>query len=226
MTAEFSALAIETSTEACSVAACAGDRISMREYASSQTGSRHIFELINEILDEIRQSLQSLDCVAFGCGPGGFTGLRVGAAVTQSLAFGASLSVVRASSLAVMAAGAIRKHDVSLVAPCLDARMGEAYLAVYRADEQDVVRVEFEDSLVDPQTFELDSRQNVYAVGPGWGAFPSLRERNAGQIADSDMELMPSARDLLTVARQRFQSGQTIRAEAALPNYIRDKVTQ
>ncbi len=71
MTAEFSALAIETSTEACSVAACAGDRISMREYASSQTGSRHIFELINEILDEIRQSLQSLDCVAFGCGPGG-----------------------------------------------------------------------------------------------------------------------------------------------------------
>jgi tRNA threonylcarbamoyladenosine biosynthesis protein TsaB len=226
VTAEFSALAIETSTDACSVAACSGGRFSIREYASSQTGSRQIFQLINETLDEIRLSLQSLDCIAFDCGPGAFTGLRVGAAVTQSLAFGASLSVVRVSSLAVIAVGAIRKHDVSLVASCLDARMGEAYLAVYRADERDVVRMDLEDSLVDPQTFELDSRQIVFAAGPGWGAHPSLRDRNARRIADSDIELMPSARDLLTVAGKRFQSGETIRADVALPNYIRDKVTQ
>lgn len=226
MTAEFSALAIETSSDACGVAACAGDRFSMREYASSQTGSRHVFQLIHEILGEVGQTLQSLDCVAFGCGPGGFTGLRIGAAVAQSLAFGASLPVVRVSSLAVMAAGAIRKHGAVLIAPCLDARMGEAYIGVYRADEQRVIQVEFKDSLVDPETFQLDAPQAVYAAGPGWGAFSSLRDRNAHQIADSDTELMPSAQDLLTVARKRFKSGETIRAEAALPNYIRDKVTQ
>jgi tRNA threonylcarbamoyladenosine biosynthesis protein TsaB len=226
VTAEFSALAIETSTEACSVAACSGGLFSIREYASSPTESRQVFQLINETLNEIGLPLQSLDCIAFDCGPGAFTGLRVGAAVTQSLAFGASLSVVRVSSLAVIAVGAIRKHGVALVASCLDARMGEAYLAVYRADERDVVRMELEDSLVDPQTFELDARQRVYAAGSGWAAFPSLCDRNARLIADSDIELMPSAQDLLTVARKRFQSGETIRADAALPNYIRDKVTQ
>ncbi len=226
MIADFNALAIDTSTEVCSIAACAGDRIGIREYPSSRTGSRHVFQLIHETLGEVGQTLHSLDCIAFGCGPGGFTGLRIGAAVAQSLAFGASLSVVRVSSLAVMAVGAIRKHGASVVSPCLDARMGEAYLAVYRADEQEVIQVEFEDALIDPLVYDLQTSGKVFAAGPGWGAFPSLRERNAHRIAAGDTGLLPSAQDLLTVARRRFQAGETIRPEAALPNYIRDKVTQ
>lgn len=226
MSANFSALAVDTSTELCSIAACSGDRLVCREYASSQTGSRHIFELIGEILQEVEQTIQSLDCIAFGCGPGGFTGLRIGAAVTQSLAFGARLPVVRVSSLALIAAGAIRKHDVSLVAPCLDARMGEAYLAVYRADGTESMKIELSDSLVDPQDFRLESSEPVFAAGPGWEAYESLVNINSSRISGSDVTVMPSARDLLTVAQKRFQAGDTISAEAAVPNYIRDKVTQ
>jgi len=226
MTGEFSALAIETSTDVCSLAACAGDRLSVREYASSRTRSRDIFGLIHEMLDEIAEPLGALDCITFGCGPGGFTGLRVGAAVTQSLAFGISVPVVRVSSLAVLAAGAMRKHGVPLVAACLDARMDEAYLAVYRAEEKDVISAELDDCLVDPERFELESPQPIFAAGPGWSAFPSLTGRHESGFAGHDFDLTPAARDLLTIARQRFQSGRTISAQSAVPNYIRDKVTQ
>jgi tRNA threonylcarbamoyladenosine biosynthesis protein TsaB len=225
MSRGFSALAIETSTEVCSVAACAQDRVSFREYASARNGSRDIFELIRETLEEVGQSLPSLDCIAFGCGPGGFTGLRVGAAVAQSLAFGASLPVVRVSSLALIAVGAMRKHGASLIAPCLDARMGEAYFAIYRAADG-LPRLEVDDCLVDPKKFQLEAGEPFFAAGPGWGAYPEFAERNTSRISGRDPGLVPSAQDLLTVARQRFYSGGIIPAEEALPNYIRDKVTQ
>jgi tRNA threonylcarbamoyladenosine biosynthesis protein TsaB len=226
MTAEFRCLAVETATGMTSIAACDGDRVSVRRGTSSRGGARDIYQLVQEALEEAGLKLQALDCIAYGCGPGGFTGLRVGAAVTQALAFGASVPVCRVSSLAVLAAGAIRKHRAPLVAPCLDARMGEAYLALYRDRGQQIIGPELEDCLVDPAAFVVEPGEPFLAAGPGWAAYPDLRDRHAARMVFEDFDLLPSAEDLLFVARHHFESGQVVRAEDATPNYIRDKVTQ
>ena len=95
----FKCLAIETSQPGCSVAATNGGRIGIREYGAPGEQSRRVFASVREVLDEMDLALAELDCIAFGCGPGGFTGLRIGAAVAQSLAYGAGVPVCRYSRL-------------------------------------------------------------------------------------------------------------------------------
>jgi len=225
MSGEFACLAVETATDVCSIAACVGRRSSVREYTAPEKTSRHIYEIVGEVLEEIGLNLGSLDCLAFGSGPGGFTGLRVGASVVQALAFGVSKPACCISSLATLAAGAMRKHDVTRVAPCFDARMGEVYLARYQANEDGVTKVEVVDCLADPADYDFGLVQPFFAAGPGWNAYPYFLERHADRILGCDPELRPSARDLLLPARRLYESGQTISAVEVLPNYIRDKVT-
>jgi tRNA threonylcarbamoyladenosine biosynthesis protein TsaB len=222
---EFTCLAVETATDVCSIAACVGERSSVRDYATADKMSRHIYEVVHEVLDEIGLNIGSLDCLAFGSGPGGFTGLRVGAAVVQALAFGGSKPACCISSLAALAAGAMRKYDVARVAPCFDARMGEVYIALYQVNENGVMNAEVVDCLANPDDYDFDSVQPFFAAGPGWNACPNLLERHADRILHRDLELRPSAQDLLLPARRLYESGQTIPAAEVLPNYIRDKVT-
>lgn len=223
--AEFACLAIEMATGIGSVAACVGQRISSREYTEPRMQSRKIYAGVREVLDDLQLELDALHCIAFGCGPGAFTGLRVAAAVAQALAYGVGIPVVRVSSLAALAAGAARKHGVDCSAPCLDARMGEAYLAVYRGGPAESLRAVVPEALVDPQQFTLPSEPQFFAAGPGWSAYPELVDNHAAQIVGSDFALVPSAIDVLALAADQFRDGRTIAAELALPNYIRDKVT-
>lgn len=226
MITDFKCLAVDTATERCSIAACAGAVIGKREFATSRSGSQRIYAAVRESLDEAALTLADLDCIAFGCGPGGFTGLRVGAAVVQALAYGTSTPVCRISSLATMAAGAFRQHRASLVATCLDARMGEAYFALYGFNDQGMPSARIEDCLVDPAAFQIESEHDFCAVGPGWVAYPALGDRHAQRIERRDFECLPSAVDLLVLAREHLRSGRTVPAEQALPNYVREKVTQ
>ncbi len=216
---DFKCLAIEMATGVGSVAACVGERTSSREFPEQALQSREIYSAVRDVLNDLELDLEALQCIAFGCGPGAFTGLRVAAAVSQALAYGAGIPVVNVSSLAVLAAGAARKHQVDCIAPCFDARMGEAYLAVY-FDGQTAVA----DCLVDPQNFHLPSDLHFFAAGPGWSACPDLTDNHAAQIAGMDFSLVPSAVDMLVLAAEHFHSGLTVSAEQALPNYIRDKV--
>jgi len=187
--------------------------------------SRKIYCAVREVLDELELELGALHCIAFGCGPGAFTGLRVAAAAAQALAYGAGLPVARVSSLAALATGTVRKHQVDCIAPCLDARMGEAYLAVYQGGSVDAPYAVMADALVDPQQVRLPAGQGFFAAGPGWSACPELVDNHKVQIVGSDFALVPSAIDVLALAAEQFRDGRTITAEQALPNYIRDKVT-
>ena len=109
----FRCLAIDTSTEQPSVAACQGEKIATRQFGGARE-TEQIFTHVRHVLTETDQELGDLDCIAIGCGPGSFTGLRVGVAAAQSLAFGADLPVCRLSSLAIIAFGAGRRgHGVS-----------------------------------------------------------------------------------------------------------------
>ena len=221
----FACLAIEMATGVGSVAACVGTHSSSREYAGHRMQSRDIYAGVREVLDELELELAALDCIALGCGPGAFTGLRVAAAVAQALAYGAGIPVARVSSLAALAAGAARRHHVDCIAPCFDARMGEAYLGVYTGDLSDGLSNEVADCVVDPERFRLPTDLTFFAVGPGWSACPDLVDNHAAQIIGSDFELVPSAVDILSLAAGQFREGRTVDAADALPNYIRDKVT-
>ncbi|TDJ47185.1 MAG: tRNA (adenosine(37)-N6)-threonylcarbamoyltransferase complex dimerization subunit type 1 TsaB [Gammaproteobacteria bacterium] len=221
----FSCLAIETSQPGCSVAATAGGRVATRDFAAPGEQSRRVYECVREVLDELGQTLAALNCIAFGCGPGGFTGLRIGAAVSQSLAYGAGLPVCRISSLAVLAAGAVRESGADVVAACLDARMGEAYVGIYARDVDTGLRMLLADRLVAPASFVLPDGIVALAAGGGWAVFPELLENNAGAVIDTDTARLPGAGALLELAAIEFRAGRVVSPEEALPNYIRDKVT-
>lgn len=221
----FSCLAIESANGAGSIAACTGPQKTQLDFAGESMQSRDIYAGVLAILEELELELSDLNCIALGCGPGAFTGLRVSAAVCQALAYGAGIPVVRVSSLAALAAGARRRHGVDCIAPCFDARMGEAYLAVYSVNQDGQWVPSLNDSLIDPSQFRLPPDLPVFAAGTGWSACPDLLEHHAAQIAGSDVSLEPSAVDILALAAGQYRDGLTVTAAEALPNYIRDQVT-
>lgn len=222
--ADFRCVAVETSTEVCSIAACAGGVVARRAEREGPDRSRLIYRRIREVLDELELELSALDCIAFGCGPGSFTGLRVGAAVAQALGFGAALPVCRISSLAVLARGGARRSGVEAVAPCLDARMGEIYAAAYRQTAQGL-QLMLPERVCAPEALELPGDTLFLPVGPGWLAYPQLAERLAPRLLDADPAGFPDAVDLLGLAGAAFAAGEVVGPAEALPNYLRDRVT-
>jgi len=225
VTDQIACLAVETATDHGSVAICWEGRVSVVCLPEARSSVRDIYRSINEAADQAGATLADLDCVAFGCGPGSFTGIRVAASVAQALAFGYKLPVCRISTLAVLAAGAWRQHEARRVAACLDARRHEAYLGVYTFAQDGTANPTMPDSIVDPGTYGLDGPAPVFAAGTGWASYPGFLAGQGAMIAGTDLSARPAARDLLELARLQFGRGETVGAEAALPNYIRERVT-
>ncbi|MBM5812913.1 MAG: tRNA (adenosine(37)-N6)-threonylcarbamoyltransferase complex dimerization subunit type 1 TsaB, partial [Gammaproteobacteria bacterium] len=124
-------LALDAATEACSAALLLDDRVIERFQVIGRGHAEHLLPMVDEVLAAGGMALRSLDAVAFGCGPGGFTGLRIAAGLTQGLAAGAGLPVLPVSNLAALAAAAAAAAATAQVLACLDARMGEVYWAVF-----------------------------------------------------------------------------------------------
>lgn len=190
-----------------------------------QAPSRAVFEWVHELLEETGTSLSQLDCVAFGAGPGSFTGVRVAVALAQGLGYARKLPLCPVSTLAGLAAGALRNTVADAVACCLDARLGEVYVGVYRRDVDGGVQALMDDALLNPDAVSLPERTAFLAVGPGWAAYPQLATRLQTRLIGVEPELLPSAADVARLARPRFLSGRVVSPAGALPNYLRDRVT-
>jgi tRNA threonylcarbamoyladenosine biosynthesis protein TsaB len=196
-----------------------------REIPDGKTSSRQVVQLIKELLAEGELRPGDLDCIAFGCGPGSFTGVRVATSVAQGIAYAQSLPVCRISTLAALAAAAVNSSDPLAVVSCLDARMGEAYLGVYTAGEDGIVQQQA-DQLIDPAEYRLPALPGtVVAAGHGWEVYPELLERNREAVGQLECAVWPTAASVLGLARREFFSGNTVSAVKALPNYVRDRVT-
>ncbi|MEO8443618.1 MAG: tRNA (adenosine(37)-N6)-threonylcarbamoyltransferase complex dimerization subunit type 1 TsaB [Gammaproteobacteria bacterium] len=220
----FSCLAIETATELPGLALLRGDRLALREARGLRAPSRAVFEWVRELLLETETSLGQLDCVAFGAGPGSFTGVRVAVALAQGLGFARGLPLCPVSSLATLAAGAFRNSTADTVACCLDARMGEVYLGIYRRDATAGVVALVADALLAPEAVRLPGPGSILAVGNGWTAYPELLTHLEARLVDVLPEQLPSAADLAYLARPRYLAGQIVSPLDALPNYLRDRV--
>jgi tRNA threonylcarbamoyladenosine biosynthesis protein TsaB len=222
---DFCCLAVETATDFPSLALVRGSQLAVRAAEGLQTPSRAIYTWVKELIDETGIRLDELDCLAFGAGPGSFTGVRVAAALVQALGFARQLPVVPVSTLAALAMAGCRASRTQPVACCLDARMGQVYFAVYAPDEDEGVRILREDVLLHPAEVSAAGLPSCLGAGPGWLAYPELRVRLAGVLTEVDAGLRPSAFDVARLAYPKFRRGEVVAPALALPNYLRDRVT-
>ena len=213
-------LALDLSTAACSVAIAVNDEIYEQHQIVAQQHAQLILPIIQSLLAEADLALAQLDAIAFGCGPGSFTGLRLAAGVTQGLAFGADLPVIPISSLQVLAQTAYRELHVTQVISALDARMQEVYWGAYQFDDNLMIAV-IPDSLCQPANVSMPEIGNWVGVGDAWLTYELLgsKSNNIGP------EVYPHARDLLTLATAAWAANKVVAPEQALPVYLRAKTT-
>lgn len=215
-------LAIDAATEACSVALKMGDEVISQFEVAPQQHSQKLLPFVDEILAQGGIKLSQLDAIAFGRGPGSFTGVRIGVAVTQGLAFGADLPVVGISNLAAMAQQAIVQEQAKQVVSAIDARMSEVYFAIYTNDNG-VAKLASKEIVRKPELLESADLAEAVSVGTGWQTYESvLCERFACTKTEI---VLPSAEFMLPLAEIELAAGNGVSAEQAQPNYVRDEVS-
>ena len=214
-------LALDTSTEYCSVALWRDGEIDARETLAGQRHSGLLLGMVDAILRRHALTLRDLDGIAFGAGPGSFTGLRIACGVTQGLAFGAALPVVGVSTLLALAESA----GVGRAVCCLDARMGQVYHAAYETDGLRWRTVHAPDLCAPGEVPPLPGVSPWAGIGSGFKAHrEGLERRYAGRLSAIMPDVYPHARDVARLAVPELEQGRAIAAEAAAPVYIRDKV--
>ncbi|WP_340610239.1 tRNA (adenosine(37)-N6)-threonylcarbamoyltransferase complex dimerization subunit type 1 TsaB [Xenorhabdus bharatensis] len=219
-------LAIDTATEACSVALWNDGLIEAQFEISPREHTQRILPMVESVLSKGGMKLQQLDALAFGRGPGSFTGVRIGVGIAQGLALGAELPMIGVSSLKTMAQGVFRLKNVSNVLVAIDARMGEVYWAQYTRDEQGKWSGEETESVLKPEQAQaiMSNLTGEWAIaGTGWEAYPQLLESHLSLIP-GDM-VLPHAEDMLPLADQMWKEGEATAVELAEPVYLRNEVT-
>lgn len=213
-------LALETSTEYCSVAFWQDGEIVSRCEAVGQKHSERLMTMIDELLQATGHKLQAMDAIAFGMGPGSFTGVRIACGVTQGLALGANLPVVGVCTLEALAEAS--GHDK--VIAVLDARMSEIYHAAYERAGDDWIVVS-EPCLCKPEDAPVVAGEGWFAAGSGFAVNgTALEVRYAGQLLGVDGTVVPQAAAIAALAARRLARGEGADATQALPLYLRDKV--
>ncbi len=217
-------LAIDTSTEACSAALLVdGDVCEVFELAPREHTQR-ILPMVDTLLANGETTLNQLDALVFGRGPGSFTGVRIAAGVIQGIAFGADLPVIPVSSLAAMAQGGYRETGSTKLIVAIDARIHEVYWGVYTIDNQIAVLTGRE-LVCKPEAVPVPSMANCVGIGSGWASYgDQLHERLGQTITMAKGDVYPHAQDVATLGAADFEHGKYLIPERALPVYLRDDV--
>ncbi|KRE88633.1 tRNA threonylcarbamoyladenosine biosynthesis protein TsaB [Frateuria sp. Soil773] len=216
-------LAIETATEACSVALVHGQEVIARSELAPRRHAELVLPMADALLAEAGIGRHALDAIAVGRGPGAFTGVRLGVSLAQGMALALDVPVVTVSSLAALALEA-QDEDAAILA-VIDARMGEIYAASYRRDGAGGLVPLDDERVCHPQALSLPDAAQWQVVGSGWAAYADvLRGRLTGPLQAADGACYPQARHVAELAVREFQAGRAHAPELALPVYLRDKV--
>jgi tRNA threonylcarbamoyladenosine biosynthesis protein TsaB len=221
-------LALDTATEACSVSLMVGTQRLDRYQEMERGQAELILPMVESVLAEGGVLLRELDAIAFGRGPGGFTGVRLAASVVQGLAFGAGIGVVPVSDLAAVALQA--SHALPAARSVLvanDARMKEVYWASFGVEalliSSGPERVSPPGEVLLP---EFPAGMPWLAAGRGLRAWPELAERCRASGATVFPDMLPRAAEVLALALPQVQAGQVLDPTEALPVYVRDRVAE
>ncbi len=211
-------LSIETSCEYASVALLIGDELFSQDLHGHSSHSEHLLPLIRRMLGEAGLSPSDLDAVAFGAGPGAFTGLRLACGVAQGLAMGADIGVVPVSSLAALA----QQGGPGRVLAVTDARMGEIYVAGYEIGPGLPAELR-SPSCMPPDDLVVEGSWRV--VGAALRAWPDLLPEGMPEVDVRDATLVPRATEVAHIAAAQLRAGiPSVAPELAVPIYVRDKV--
>lgn len=213
-------LALETSTEYCSVALWQDGAVVERSVLAGQKHSELLMAMLDALLKEAGVKLAQLDGIAFGMGPGSFTGVRIACGVTQGLALGANLPVAGVCTLQALAEASGKRRVIA----ALDARMGEIYHAAYEKNDGAWTTVS-EPLLCKPEDARLLKGNDWFGAGSGFAVHgEKLGERYTGQLQGVDGTAVPQAAAIAILGAAQFAQGSGVDAAEALPLYLRDKV--
>jgi tRNA threonylcarbamoyladenosine biosynthesis protein TsaB len=228
-------LAVETATEACSAALYLEGAVTERFELTPKEHTRLILPMMDSLMADAGLMPQQLDALAFGCGPGSFTGVRIAAGVIQGVALGADLPVVPVSTLAALAQDFFdnnqdkaRDESFNIVFAAMDARMGEIFWGIYRRDEQGFAELIGREAVTPVAEVEFPGSIGAgVGIGSGWGVYQQeLRARLAGRASHCETGKLPRAGAIARLGARGFARGKAVAVEQAMPVYLRDKVAK
>lgn len=216
-------IAFDTATEWCTAALWLDGEVTVREERAGQRHSDLLVPMVMDLLAEAGLSLKQIDGLAYGMGPGSFTGLRIACGVAQGLALGGEVPVLGVSTLEALAEEAWIAQGAERVVACLDARMNEVYAGLYQRHAGGWSCLTGP-VVCPPQSVPMPSAPDFLGVGTGFAAYPELLALGRQALLGVDTQLIPHARAIAQLAAPRFARGEGLPPEAAEPLYIRDKV--
>ncbi len=216
-------LAIDTATEACSVALNLDGKIKEIFELIPRQHTERVLPMVDELLLAAGLELKQLDALAFNRGPGSFTGVRVATSVVQGLGFSSNLPVIGVSSLAALAQQAVREHGASRVFASIDARMNEIYWAAYEVSDSGLQLIGDEQVT---KTENIHIQGNWFCIGSGWDSFHDEISRLPDfSVSGYAENCFPRAHDIATLAVDLYQDKSYASADRAMPAYVRNEVT-
>jgi tRNA threonylcarbamoyladenosine biosynthesis protein TsaB len=218
-------LAIDTATDTCSAALWIDGEVRERFEIAPQRQSELILPMMDALLAEAGLRPAALDALAFGRGPGSFTGVRIATGVVQGVALAADLPVVLVSTLAALAQGHLRATGCRRVLAAYDARMGEVYWAACEADDEGIMRVVGDELVVPAHAVPLADGTGWHGAGSGWAVHAEvLGRRLDARVTQIDPEARCHAQDVARIGASDCGAGRAVPAERALPVYLRDRI--
>lgn len=234
-------LAVETATEACSAALFIDGMVAERFQWAPKEHTRLILPMIDGLMAEAGLNPRDLDGLAFGCGPGSFTGVRIATGIIHGIALGADLPVVPVSTLAAIAQDFFDRHqdeaqrathktqngrvsDVAFTA--MDARMGEIFFGAYQRGERGFAELLGREAVTPAPLIEFPDRVGA-GIGSGWGVYQQeLMARLDGRVDSVETDHLPRAGAIARLGARGFELGLAVDVEQAMPVYLRDKVAR
>ncbi len=227
-------LAIDSSTEACSVALLDDDKVYKRFQLAPRKHAELLLPMVNEILKESQVELVELDAIACCVGPGAFTGLRIAVSVAQGLAFASDLPCIAVSSLETLAINALKQSQAKFCISAIDARMQEVYFAVFERVGGSGVKIIGKEGVYKPMDIDLKewkidskllSKSEIVLIGNGWSEYEfndSINQLSCTLLNNQ----FPNAKDMLLIAKTYLKSNKLLKPEELQPIYIRNNVAK
>ena len=234
-------LAIDTATEACSAALYINGEVTTQYQLAPREHSRLILKMIDSLLLEANLSVNRLDAIAFGQGPGSFMGLRIAAGVVQGISFAHDIPVIPISTLKTIAQLAFERTKNKNILVAIDARMDEVYWGAYFLNDVHLHKpamseqqwcIDGEECVISPDKVNLSemlTKQNKIwvAAGSGWGCYADrLLKANNFTIQSMLVDFFPAASAIVTLAVDELKAGNTVSAAEAIPVYLRNDVAK